>query len=104
MGGIGERIYEGAVLRTLGGSRSQLRRAILSEFALMGGVAGFLAAVAAIIVGWLLATRVFEIDYNPRFWLPLAGLLAGAVTIAITGILGSRQVLKTPPAVILRKA
>lgn len=103
-GGIAERIYEGAVLRTLGGSRSQLRRAVISEFALMGGVAGFLAAIAAIVVGWLLATRVFQIDYEPRYWLPLAGLLAGAVTIAVTGVVGSRQVLNTPPAVILRKA
>ncbi len=103
-GGIAERIYEGAVLRTLGGSRSQLRRAVISEFALMGGVAGFLAASAAIIVGWILATRVFQIGYDPRLWLPLAGLLVGAVGIAVTGLLGSRQVLKTPPAVILRKA
>ena len=103
-GGIGERIYEGAVLRTLGGSRRQLRRAILSEFALMGGVAGFLAAVAALAVGWLLANRVFEINYDPWFWLPIAGLIGGAAGIAVTGLIGSRQVLKTPPAVILRKA
>jgi putative ABC transport system permease protein len=103
-GGIGERIYEGAVLRTLGGSRSQLRGAVISEFALMGGVAGFLAATAALIVGWLLAVRVFEIEYDPGLWLPLAGLLGGAAGIALTGLIGSRQVLKTPPAVILRKA
>jgi len=102
-GGIAERVYEGAVLRTLGGSRSQLRRAVISEFALMGGVAGFLAASAAIIVGWLLATRVFQIDYEPRLWLPLVGLLFGAVGIAVTGLLGSQRVLNTPPAVILRK-
>ena len=103
-GGIAERVYEGAVLRTLGGSRRQLQKAVLSEFALMGGVAGLLAASAAVGVGWLLAERVFTIAYSPSWWLPAVGLLAGGIGIALTGLLGSRQVLRTPPAVILRKA
>jgi putative ABC transport system permease protein len=102
-GGLGERIYEGAVLRTLGGSRRQLRMAVLAEFSLLGGVAGLLAAVAAVAVGWVMADQVFKMEYQPSLWLPPVGLVVGAVGIAITGLLGSRPVLSTPPALILRK-
>ena len=102
-GGLSDRIYEGAVLRTLGGSRKQLRMAVLAEFSLLGGVAGLLAAVAAIAVGWVMADQVFKMVYEPSWWLPPVGLVLGAVAIAITGLLGSRPVLSTPPALILRK-
>jgi putative ABC transport system permease protein len=102
--GLVARIYEGAVLRTLGGSRKQLRRAVLSEFAMLGGVAGLLAAVAAIAVGWILADQVFKMPYQPSLWLPPAGLALGAIGIALTGLIGSRPVLSTPPVAILRKA
>ena len=101
--GLSDRIYEGAVLRTLGGTRKQLRMAVLAEFALLGGVAGLLAAIAAIAVGWVMADQVFKMDYQPSLWLPPVGLVLGAVGIAITGLLGSRAVLSTPPALILRK-
>ena len=83
--------------------RSQLRRAVLSEFAMLGGVAGLLAAVAAIGVGWVLADQVFKMSYQPSLWLPPAGLALGAIGIALTGLIGSRPVLSTPPVAILRK-
>ena len=102
-GGLSERIYEGGVLRTLGGSRKQLRMAVLAEFSLLGGVAGLLAASAAIAVGWVMADQVFKMEYQPSLWLPPVGMILGAAGIAITGLLGSRPVLSTPPAQILRK-
>jgi len=35
-----ERIKESALLRALGASHAQVRRAVLSEFAILGGLAG----------------------------------------------------------------
>ena len=102
--GLRQRQHEGAVMRTLGGSGAQLRSAVFSEFALIGAVAGLLAAVAAVVAGGVLATEVFEIVYQPTWWLPAAGLVLGAVGIGVTGLAGSRSVLKTPPIVTLRQA
>ncbi len=102
--GLSERIYEGAVLRTLGGSRRQLRLAVLSEFSLLGGVAGLLSALAANAVGWVLADQVFNIGYEPAWWLLALGLLAGAAGIGLTGLIGSQAVLRTPPVATLRRA
>ncbi len=102
--GLTERIYEGAVLRTLGGSRRQLRLAVLSEFSLLGGVAGLLAALAANLVGLVLADQVFNIVYQPAWWLLALGLILGAAGIGLTGLAGSQPVLRTPPVATLRRA
>ncbi len=100
--GLAQRQHEGAVMRTLGGSGRQLRAAIFSEFAVIGAVAGVLAAVAAVIAGGVLATQVFNIVYQPSWWLPALGLASGALAIGLTGLVGSRSVLRTPPMVTLR--
>ncbi|MGZ5127468.1 MAG: ABC transporter permease, partial [Burkholderiales bacterium] len=42
-----ERLYQATIMRTLGASRAQLRRAIVAEFAVLGLLAGILAAAGA---------------------------------------------------------
>ncbi len=101
--GLIERVHEGAVLRTLGGSSRQLRSAVFSEFAVIGAVAGVLSASLALAVGAVLARQVFEIEFQPTWWLPLLGIIAGGAVIGFTGLLGSRPVLKSPPMATLRR-
>ncbi len=100
---LSQRTYEGAVLRTLGGSRTQLRHAVLAEFTVIGGMAGLLAGAASLVIGWVLATQVFAIPYQGSLWLPAAGAVVGAAGIGLLGLLGNRSVLRTPPMAVLRK-
>lgn len=98
-----ERLYEAALLRTLGASRRQLLTGQLSEFAVIGLAAGVVAAAGASGVGYLLASRVLHLPYafNPWLWgigIPLAGL---GVTLA--GLLGTRRILARPPLEALRR-
>ena len=97
-----ERLYQGALMRTLGASRSQLMRANLAEFALMGALAGVLAAAGASLLGHVVATRVLNLDYS---WSPLAwvaGILCGAAGVALAGYIGTRRVAQVAPLRILR--
>ncbi|WP_294271051.1 FtsX-like permease family protein, partial [Propionivibrio sp.] len=64
-----ERRYELAVMRALGARREQLRRALLAEFAAIGGLAGLIAAFGALAVGQFLANRVFQFEVAIDFWL-----------------------------------
>jgi putative ABC transport system permease protein len=104
MGSQDERSREAGLLRALGATRRQLSQAQLIEFALVGGLAGLLAASGAAVMGWGLATYQFKFDwtFQPTVW--LAGLLAGALCAMLGGWLGLRQVLRRPPLLTLREA
>jgi putative ABC transport system permease protein len=97
-----EREYDAAVMRTLGAASRQLRAVQAAEFAVIGALAGLLAAVGATAIGYVLAQKVLNLSYtiDPRVW--LAGLLIGAAGVTLTGLLGSARVLRTPPMEVLR--
>ena len=67
-----ERRFESAILHTLGARRRQILKGIAAEFIALGGLAGFLAALGASAVGYLLARFVFDLDYeiDPLFGQP----------------------------------
>jgi putative ABC transport system permease protein len=97
-----ERIYRTAIMRTLGASRRQLVRANLAEFAVIGTLAGMIAAAGANALGALLASRVLNLDYgfNGAVW--AIGVFCGAAGIAVAGYAGTRRVLNAAPLQALR--
>jgi len=98
-----ERMMESAILRTLGASHRQLWLGLAAEFTTLGLLAGWLAAAAASGAGYLLASRVFDINYHFDPWLWLIGMAGGALGIGAAGILGMRSVFQTPPLHVLRR-
>lgn len=97
-----ERIRESALLRALGASHRQIKQSVIAEFAILGAISGFLAALFATVVAWALSRFVFELPFTINGWLWLCGVVGGAVGIAIAGFLATRRVLTTPPVVALR--
>jgi putative ABC transport system permease protein len=97
-----QRIREGALLRTLGATRAQLFRIVLSEYLSLGLLAAAVALVLAGIAGWALARFVFE----GSFTLPVgsfAGIGGAVVLLTVTvGLANSREVLRRPPLEVLR--
>jgi putative ABC transport system permease protein len=98
-----ERLYQATVMRTLGASRAQLRRAIVAEFATLGALAGLLAACGATALGFVIATNVLNLEYTVNAGVWLVGVAAGAVGIAVAGYAGTRGVLDAPPLKALRE-
>ncbi len=70
----------------------------------VGALAGLLASVAAMAVGWALARYAFEFSWNAAPWVPLAGAAAGAVLALAAGWWGLREVLQRPVMETLRAA
>jgi len=97
-----ERLYRAAIMRALGASRGQLVRASLAEFAVMGALAGAIAAAGANTLGALLASRVLNLGYgfNGTVW--AIGIVCGATGIAIAGYFGTRRALNVAPLQALR--
>jgi len=99
---LDERLYEGALLRTLGASRYQLRAGHLAEYALLGALAGLFAAAGTELIAWQLYTRVFQLDYAFQWPLWLALPATGALLIGAAGYWGTRHVVRRSPLAVLR--
>jgi putative ABC transport system permease protein len=99
---LDERLYENAVLRALGAQRRRLWWGLAAEFSTLGALAGILAALLASGLGFALAQWVLELDYLGNPWLWIFGLLGGGLGVGLAGTLGARQVVRSPPLVVLR--
>jgi putative ABC transport system permease protein len=99
---LDERRFETAILRTLGAARGRVLKGLAAEFALLGGLAGLLAALAAVAIGSVVASEVLQLDYHPSAFIWLVGLFGGAALVTLAGVLGTRQVVTQPPTTTLR--
>jgi putative ABC transport system permease protein len=99
-----ERIREAGLMRALGASRRQLLSSQVLELALSGLLAGTLAAIGAILVGWVLASQVFQFPYQPGWWLIPVGAVVGGAFSAGAGWWSLRSVVSMPPMASLRGA
>ena len=98
-----QRLKELALLRALGGTRRLITGALVAEFAALGLFAGVVAVVGAEITAFTLNRFVFDLptSLHPRIW--AAGPLFGVLMVTAVGYLGTRRLVRTPPATALRE-
>jgi putative ABC transport system permease protein len=99
-----ERAREFAIMRAVGAQAALLRQVQRAELAGVGLLAGFLASVVSLAIGWGLARYVFDFAWSGSWTVPLAGTLAGGALSLAAGWWGLRAVLNTPVVETLRKA
>ncbi|HMB73679.1 MAG TPA: FtsX-like permease family protein, partial [Gammaproteobacteria bacterium] len=97
-----ERLFESAVLRTLGAKRSVILKGVAAEFAALGLLSGLLASVGAVTIAWLVASELFELDFVPNPFLWIAGVALGTAIVGISGTLAVRSVVNSSPVAVLR--
>ena len=97
-----QRVYEAAILKTLGASRRTLLAIALAEYGLLGLVAGLTGATAAVALSYAVARHVLEIEWAFAPLTMLAGVLVTAALVVAVGALSSIDVLTRKPLAILR--
>jgi putative ABC transport system permease protein len=97
---LDERLYEGALLRALGGSRSQLRSGHLAEFLALGLMSGLVAAIGTEVLSWQLYSRLLQLDYSFKWQVWLMLPVAGAAIIGAAGYWGTRIVVRQSPLAV----
>lgn len=97
-----QRIYENAVLKTLGAKRLTLGTILFAEYGLLGVLAGIIGATFATALSFAVSKYIFEIDWAFDLDLTLLGILITAVLVTIVGALASFDVLFRKPLQTLR--
>ena len=97
-----ERRREIAILKSLGAGQVELRRRIWGEFLLLGGVAGILAGLLAVIAGNLFGYFLFDLDMHLNVLPIVLGGLSGSILVGITGYLNLRGLLAVLPLSLLK--
>ena len=97
-----QRVYEAAVLKTLGAERRMLLTIMLAEYGLLGLVAGLVGAAAANGLSYAVSRYVFEIGWSFAPALNALGVAATALLVACVGAISSLDVLTKKPLSILR--
>ena len=82
---LGERMQEIVILRTLGAKGRLIKNATLYEFLLLGGAAGFVAALVSDVALLIVQREMFDLagKLHPHIW--LIGPIVGGVFVASLG-------------------
>jgi putative ABC transport system permease protein len=97
-----QRVYETAVLKTLGAKRKTILLMLLAEYSLMGTVAGLVGSAAAVGLSYATSHYVFEIKWSPTPAINLGGVLATVALVTIVGAVSTLDVLAKKPLATLR--
>ncbi len=97
-----QRVYEAAILRTLGASTRLLATMLALEYSALGLIAGLIGAAGALGLSWAVCRYVFEIDWEPAPGLLIVGALVTAVLVGVIGVVSSLDVLRRKPLAALR--
>jgi putative ABC transport system permease protein len=96
------RVYEAAVLKTLGATRGRILLSFALRSAILGAAAGVVAIVAGGIAGWAVMTLVMEAEYTFEPWSALAIVLGGILATLLAGLAFALRPLAARPAQVLR--
>ena len=97
-----QRIYEVAVLKTLGAKRKVLLKILLAEYGLIGLVAGVIGSAAAVGLSYVTSRWVFEIPWSFTPVANLGGVGATIILVTVVGTLATVDVLSRKPLATLR--
>ncbi|MFN4131320.1 MAG: ABC transporter permease, partial [Paracoccaceae bacterium] len=96
------RIYESAILKTLGATRGRILSSFALRSALMGGAAGVVAVAAGGIAGWAVMTFVMDTAYRFEPVSALGIVLGGVLATLLAGLAFALRPLAARPARTLR--
>jgi putative ABC transport system permease protein len=97
-----QRIYENAILKTLGAKRPTLTAILFAEYGLLGLLSGLIGAGFATVLSYAVSRYIMEIDWQFDPLLTIGGVLITAVIVMIVGAAASFDVLFRKPLSTLR--
>jgi putative ABC transport system permease protein len=97
-----QRIYENAILKTLGANRRTLATILFSEYGLLGAISGLVASAFAVGLSYVVCKYLMEIEWQFDAVVTLLGVVATALLVMAVGVGASFDVLFRKPLTTLR--
>ena len=97
-----QRIYENAILKTLGARRWTLASILLTEYGLLGMLAGVIGSGFAVLLSWTVSRFMLNIEWVFDLKLAVLGILITAALVMLVGGIASFDVLFRKPLSTLR--
>ena len=97
-----QRIYENAILKTLGARRWTLASILLTEYGLLGILAGVIGSGFAVFLSWAVSRFMLNIEWVFDLKLAVLGILITAALVMLVGGIASFDVLFRKPLATLR--
>ena len=97
-----QRVYEAAILRTLGASTRMLGTMLALEYGSLGLLAGGIGAASGLILSWAVSRHVFDIPWRPSPGIATIGAVATTALVGVVGVIASYDVLRKKPLGTLR--
>ena len=102
--GADSRIFEAAVLKTLGATRRRIQLSFALRALILGGAAGIVALAAGGAAAWAVMHYVMESDFALNWGAAIAIISGGALANLLASLAFAWRPLATKPAQILRNA
>lgn len=98
------RLQDVAVLRTLGASNRLLRKLLVIEWMVLGGISGLVAGSAAALIGFFTAKQLLHLEHVViNGWLPLIACVGTAVIVLLVSFPFLRRLLRVSPLALLQE-
>ena len=97
-----QRIYEIALLKTLGAKRRSLIGMMLAEYGLMGLVAGIIGSATGVGLSYAIAKRILEIPWTFASGIGIVGIVGTLLLVTVVGAAASLDALTHRPLSVLR--
>jgi putative ABC transport system permease protein len=96
------RVYEAAILKTLGANSRLIAAMLLLEYGVLGAIAGTIGGFGAAVLRWAAARYVLDLNWEASPLITMSGIGATTVLVATIGVTASLDVLRRKPLATLR--
>ncbi len=97
-----QRVYEAAILRTLGAGTRLLTMTLALEYCALGLLAGVIGAAGALALSWGVTRHVLDMPWRPAPGVLAVGAVLTMLLVGTIGVLASADVLRKKPLGTLR--
>jgi len=97
-----QRVYEAAILKTLGATSRRIAAMLAVEYGLIGALAGVVGSAGALALAWAVGRFVFDLPWEADPWPLVIGIISTSALVATVGVVASLDVLRGKPLSTLR--